>query len=274
MMYSYDLSTKALIETSTYGKITLDPDLNGDGDPDYYVIEANGDEVSDDVSKIKEEGIVPINEYDHIIFVYNNMFWEYGLELPHSWNGFAQSNASLVAVQFSGYYGITLRRTIAHEMGHNMGIQHVKRGGDSYGDQYGYMGATAKPLPFIQRQKLDQTYDLGLFQDHHVETIDLTTPGQYTFDLAPLENNPWDEDRVMAIYIDDLVVSFRFQDEPFLESDYADDKGLLHLYYDNISGLDEYIGTLAKDKLYDTGDVQFWFDESSENGATVHVIVN
>ncbi len=278
VMYTNEKSSKALIETSTYGKIVLDPDFNGDGDPDYYILEPIGgspsDDTSDQITLMRQEGIIPIDDYDHKIFVYPRVFWNYYLSVS-IW-GTAESNSDKVWIQFYGSYPNVLGGTIAHEIGHNLGLQHVTEGSVKYGDDYGFMGENKMaPVGFIQRQELDQKHDLGLYQDHHVEVIDLSTAGQHTIDLAPLENNPWEEDRPMAIVIGDLTVSYRFQDLPFLESSYADDQGALHIYIDG-ANLDEYVGILEKDERYGSSSepVEFWFDESSENGATVQIIVN
>ncbi len=282
VMYTNEKSSKALIETSTYGKIVLDPDFNGDGDPDYYILEPIGgspsDDTSDQITLMRQEGIIPIDDYDHKIFVYPRVFWNYYLSVS-IWGIAAGSDR--VWIQFYGSYPNVLGGTIAHEIGHNLGLQHVTEGSVKYGDDYGFMGENRMaPVGFIQRQKLDQKHDLGLYQDHHVEVIDLSTAGQHTIDLAPLENNPWEEDRPMAIVIGDLTVSYRFQDLPFLESSYADDQGALHIYIDGANlddtNLDEYVGILEKDERYGSASepVEFWFDESSENGATVQIIVN
>ncbi len=85
------------------------------------------------------------------------------------------------------------------------------------------------PLPFYQRQQLDEKLGLGLFTDNYVQEIDMTTPGEYTINLAPFEKNigrnspHGHRDRRYNR-------EFSFQYGPFLTFDYANEEGRLHLH--------------------------------------------
>ncbi len=266
-LFEAEDSAKALIEKSTYGKIVLDADLNDDGKMDFHRLYHTGDgiyDVNENINIMRQEGIVPIDDYDHKVF----FFWlGRGTEPYHEASAITNGEIVWISANTTSWWGpYTMKNYFAHEIGHNLGLWHEVDG------EYGYMRQGEMkniPLPFYQRQQLDEKHGLGLFTDNHVQEIDLTTPGDYTIDLAPLENNPWEETRPMAFVIDGISVSFRFQDGPFLTSDYANEEGRLHLH----NGY-TYLQTLSKNEIYgSSSSYQFSFDESSENGATVHVTV-
>jgi len=75
--------------------------------------------------------------------------------------------------------------TLAHELGHNLGMQHAATPGASYGDSSDIMGGGGRPLRQVNAPHKEQ---MGWIPPQ--ELVALTNNG--TYDIAPLELNPLD----------------------------------------------------------------------------------
>jgi len=163
-------SVNAFFQEESYGGISLTGKLQADGDVfGWFQIDApaGGCDFENWVDEARETAIdsgVNLSGYQHVMY----FFPQQGC----FWNGIADVNGVSLAIN-----GNRTTRTIAHEVGHNLGLLHANSTANEYGDPFDAMGNIA-----IRHNSGWNLARLGILAPQNVQTVEAS--GTYTLRSA------------------------------------------------------------------------------------------
>lgn len=175
-------SVNAFYQEESYGDISLTGKLRPDGDVfGWFQIDtpAGGCPFGDWTEEARQVAIsegVDLTGYQHVMYFFPQQ--------SCFWNGIADVNAGWSAIN-----GNRTVRTIAHEVGHNLGLLHANSTASEYGDPFDVMGNIA--TRHSSGWNLNQ---LGVLAPENVQTVE--TSGTYTLRSAL---NPTSQPTVLLI---------------------------------------------------------------------------
>lgn len=147
-----------------------------------------------------------VEDFDHVVYVLPEDAMEGSVGIgvvgqrpsPALWSAISDSS------------GLSFAVTMAHELGHNLSLDHVWYGDLEYGDPYGFMGRGADPVGLMQRLQIDQFLNLGIFSAEHVKTMNLGTVNSDLIALNEVSTLPWENLSPYAIKVDNYYLTYRF----------------------------------------------------------------
>jgi hypothetical protein len=193
-------SANAFYKEESYGEISLTGKLRSDGDVfGWYTLSPRSggcpyEEWDDEADHLAEAAGVDLSGYQHVIYVST-------LQLSCDWSGIAGLGGSWVNIN-----GNTAPGVIAHELGHNLGLEHAgswtcTEGGvrvqisntcttSEYGDPFDTMGNAAAN----RHNSGWNLAKLGILGPQNIETV--TESGDYSIRAA---SSPSNEPTVLRI---------------------------------------------------------------------------
>jgi hypothetical protein len=173
VMFSPDASVDGLYREMSHGAVSFTGQVAGPYALNYSGATCNYAAWTDAADAAARADGINIDAYPRKVYLMPSV-------CPFSGVGEVGSNPSRAWV-----FRCDFADTLAHELGHNLGMQHAATPGASYGDSSDIMGGGGRPLRQINAPHKEQ---MGWIPPQ--ELVAVTNNG--TYDIAPLELNPLD----------------------------------------------------------------------------------
>ena len=228
-LYSGTHSVNGAYEASSLDQLSFNSDKDGDGNPDVFgpysvpMVSSPCDKVYDwsaEVLPLAQVDGLNSDAYDHVVFVMPD-----SQLLGCNWGGLGEmpGKFSWIAATYS-HVGLESFQIFAHEIGHNLGLNHASIDQDRNGaingtnEEYGDWTCLMSNGWHAKLFNAAHSMQLGWYLNYPEVVKTISGPGSYSITLSPLELNPAQAQsglqivRILPVASSDpLVLSYRQQ---------------------------------------------------------------